>query len=312
MLAWPYIHVRMEGKDSGIPCGCHAISSFQFPQRHSYSTQMIGRCLGLSFSAAAGIQAISLFLRDCLYPWLFRGAMMVIQVVLLLVETVLYDHGLHAPAQTRGRHRRTWRQVVDCIWRKLAELSKESWSLPRPEFTQDICSVVHDRDHAAFLSVLASMPDLDLYQRVYEGPGFRRHLQRGTGSHACQAALIRLHLRSGTSMLRQHDGRLMDKPSHDKQDRICPACKQPNRIESVQHVLLHCLAHERRRAALLAELAALPAAQALPMALTDDEGVVAFLRDDFMGGAQAALVAPDTFLHAVITFKIISVEQFGA
>ena len=126
---------------------------------------------------------------------------MVIQVVLLLVETVLYDRGLPAPAQALDRHRRTWRQVVDCIWSSLSELSMESWSLPRPEFTQDNSSVVHARDHATFLSVLASMPDLDLYQRVYEGPGLRAYLQRGTISHACQAALIRFHLRSGTSML---------------------------------------------------------------------------------------------------------------
>ena len=48
-----------------------------------------------------------------------------------------------------------------------------------------------------------------------------------------------------------------------------------------------------------------------PAALTDDEGVVAFLRDDFMGGAQAALIAADTFLHAVITFRNICVQQFG-
>ena len=29
-----------------------------------------------------------------------------------------------------------------------------------------------------------------------------------------------------------------------------------------------------------------------------------------MGGAQAALIAADTFLHAVITFRNICVEQF--
>ena len=28
------------------------------------------------------------------------------------LERVLYDRGLPAPALTRGRHRRTWRQVV--------------------------------------------------------------------------------------------------------------------------------------------------------------------------------------------------------
>ena len=100
---------------------------------------------------------------------------------------------------------------------------------------------------------------------------------------------------------------------HDPGLCICPACEQPDSIESVQHVLLHCPIHERRRAAFRAALAALPTAQAFPAALTDDEGVVAFLRDDFMGGAQAALVAADTctFLHAVTTFRNICVQQFG-
>ena len=193
-----------------------------------------------------------------------------------------------------------------------ATVPLESLSLPSLEFTRGICGAVRDRDHVAFLTILASRPDLDLYRRVYEGPGFRAYLQRSTGSHACQAALIRFQLCSGTSMLRQHDSRFRDQPSDDRQDRVCPACEQQDSIESIQHVLLHCPVHERRRAALRTALAALPAAQAFPAALTDDEGVVAFLRDDFMGGAQAALVAADTFLHAVITFRNICVEQFGA
>ena len=58
--------------------------------------------------------------------------------------------------------------------------------------------------------------------------------------------------------------------------------------------------------------AALPAVHAFPTALIDDEGVVAFWRDDFMGGAKAALIAAETFLHAVITSKNICVEHFGA
>ena len=176
-----------------------------------------------------------------------------------------------------------------------------SFSLPRPEFTLGICNAVHDRDHIAFLSVLATRPDLDLYRRVCEGHGFRAYLQRSTSSHACKPALIRFQLHSRTSMLRQHDSRFRDQPSHDRQDCIRPACEQADRIESVQHVLLHCSAHERRRAALRAALAALPAAQAFPAALTNDEGVVAFSPDNFMGGAQAPIMAADTFLHAVTT-----------
>ena len=201
---------------------------------------------------------------------------------------------------------------MDSIWGTLPELDMQSLSLPSPEFTRGICGAVHDRDHAAFLVVLASRPAIGLYPRVYEGRGFRAYLQRSTGSHARQAALMRFQLRSGTSMLRQHDSRFRDQPSHDRQDRICPACEQPDSIESVQHVLVHCPVHERRRAALRAALAALPTAQAFPTALIDDEGVVAFLRDDFLGAAQAALIAADTFLHAVTTFRNICVKQFRA
>ena len=214
--------------------------------------------------------------------------------------------------QASGRHRRTWRQVLDCIWGTLSEFDMGSLSLPRSEFTRHVCSAVHDRDHAAFLSVLAGRPDLDLYRRLYEGPGFRAYLQRSTHSHGHQAALMRFQLRSGTSMLRQHDSRFRDQPSHDREDRICPACEQPDSIESVQHVLLHCPTHEPRRVALRAAIASLPAAQASPAALIDDEGVISLLRDDFMGGAQEALTAADSFLHAVITFRDICVQQFGA
>ena len=168
---------------------------------------------------------------------------------------------------------------MDRIWSTLSESGIESLSLPRPEFTRGICSAVHDRDHAAFLSVLASRPDLDLYRHVYEGLGFRAYLQRSTGTHARQGALTRFQLRSATSMLRQHDSRFRNQPSHDRQDRICPACEQPDSIESIHHVLLHCPVHERGRAALRVALAASSALQAFPAALTDDEGAVAFLRD---------------------------------
>ena len=79
---------------------------------------------------------------------------------------------------------------------------------------------MHDRDHGAFLSTLASK--LALFQRIYEGPGFREYLQRSTVSQ--QGTLLRFQLRSCTSMLRQHDSRFRDQPSHDTEDRICPAC----------------------------------------------------------------------------------------
>ena len=226
------------------------------------------------------------------------------------LERILYDRGLHARTQAQGRSRRTWRQVVDCIWGTLSELGVESLSLSRGELALDLCSAVHDRDHATFLSMLTSRPELALYEHIYEGPGFRAYLQRSTDSHGRQAALILFQLRSGTSMLRQHDSRFRDQPSHDTEDRICPACEQPDSIESIQHVLLHCPAHERRRDALRAAVADLPAAH-VPAILIDDAGVIALLRDDFMGGAQEAVIAADTFLHAVITFRNYCVEQFG-
>ena len=45
--------------------------------------------------------------------------------------------------------------------------------------------------------------------------------------------------------------------------------------------------------------------------LSDNEGMVALLRDDFIGGAEEAATAADTFLLAVITFRNHCVEQFG-
>ncbi len=111
-------------------------------------------------------------------------------------------------------------------------------------------------------------------------------------------------------MLRQHDSRIRDQPSHDREDRICPACEEPDSIESIQHVLLHCSAYEHRRAALRTAVAFLPAAQASTPVLSDGEGIVALLRDDFMGAAEEA-IAVDTFLHGVITFRNHYVEQFG-
>ena len=45
--------------------------------------------------------------------------------------------------------------------------------------------------------------------------------------------------------------------------------------------------------------------------LTDNEGMIALLRDDFIGGAEEAATAADTFLLAVITFRNHCVEQFG-
>ena len=114
-------------------------------------------------------------------------------------------------------------------------------------------------------------------------------------------------------MLRQHDSCFRDQPSHDTEDRICPTCGsgEPDSIESVHHVLLHCLAYEHHRVALRTKVARLPAAQASPQVLSDEEGVIAFLRVDFMGGAEEATSAAHAFLQAVLTFRNCCVEQFG-
>ena len=143
---------------------------------------------------------------------------------------------------------------------------------------------MRERERAAFLYALTSKPELALYERIYEGPGFREYLQRNTKGQ--QAAQFRFQLRSGTSTLRHHDSRFRDQPSYDTEDRICAACGEPDSIESVHHVLLHCPAYAQSRASLRAEIARLPAAHGSPPLLTDEEGVIAFLRDDFMGAQK--------------------------
>ena len=75
-------------------------------------------------------------------------------------------------------------------------------------------------------------------------------------------------------------------------------------MKSVLYVLLQCLAHERQRAlplvttlaALRAAVARFLAAQASPAAaLVDDEVIVAFLRNDFMGGAEEVVRLANIF-----------------
>ena len=49
-----------------------------------------------------------------------------------------------------------------------------------------------------------------------------------------------------------------------------------------------------------------------PLVLTDEEGVIAFLRDDFMRGTEEATSTVDAFLHAMIaSFGKLCMEQFG-
>ena len=80
-----------------------------------------------------------------------------------------------------------WSQVVGGIWGTISHISQESLTLPRQGFVQELCSAVHERDHAAFSSALTSKPELALYERIYEGPGFREYLKCDTkGQHAAQ------------------------------------------------------------------------------------------------------------------------------
>ncbi len=88
------------------------------------------------------------------------------------LERKLYDRGQGAPARGRGKTRRTWSQVVSSIWGTLSDLSMESISMPRREFALGLASAVYDRNHASFLAALAGKPELALFQRIYEGPGF--------------------------------------------------------------------------------------------------------------------------------------------
>ena len=110
-----------------------------------------------------------------------------------------------------------------------------------------------ERDHAAFLHALTSKPELALYERIYEGPGFMESFQRYTKGQ--QAAQIRFQLRSGTSMLWHRDNRFRDQASYDTEDRICAACGEPNGIESVHVHHIHYLAYARSWASLRAEIA---------------------------------------------------------
>ena len=69
-------------------------------------------------------------------------------------------------------------------------------------------------------------------------------------------------------------------------------------------MLLHCPAYAQCRASLRAEIARLLAAQDSPIILADEEGVIALLRDDFMGGALEAASAVDAFLCGIVTFSL--------
>ena len=135
--------------------------------------------------------------------------------------------------QGRGRNRRTWSPVVAAIRENIFEFSMESITMPRVNFARELSSAVHDRDHASFLNVLASKPELAFkpitYTSVFMGA------QDSNGICSGERTDNR-HLRDdfdyerSTSILCQHDGCFKDQPSHDTMDRICLACKEPESI----------------------------------------------------------------------------------
>ena len=51
------------------------------------------------------------------------------------LERVLYDRGQQAPVQARHRSRCMWSQAVGAIWGTLSQLSMESMSMPRKEYS---------------------------------------------------------------------------------------------------------------------------------------------------------------------------------
>ena len=92
------------------------------------------------------------------------------------------------------------------IWDTFPELSVQSMTLPRRQFARELCSAVCVKDHATFLSQLASRPELALYKRVCEGPGSRQYLQRSTlapagSSGPISAALGHIHVASARQSL---------------------------------------------------------------------------------------------------------------
>ena len=109
------------------------------------------------------------------------------------LERVLYDQGVQPLAQGRGRIRRTWVRSL------AADGHTESISLPSREFARELCNTIHDRDYASFIGVVASMSELAVYHRIYEGLQFKQYLKRSI--QGLLAAWIWFQLRLGTLVL---------------------------------------------------------------------------------------------------------------
>ena len=75
--------------------------------------------------------------------------------------------------------------------------------------------------------------------------------------------------------------------------------------------MCYCTGHMRHRAALCAKIAHLPEADGTPPILTDEDGIVALLREDFLGGAKEAASAADAFLHNVALFRKMTWSSLG-
>ena len=91
----------------------------------------------------------------------------------------------------------------------------------------------------------------------------------------------------------------------------------PFRLEKSLNIILliactcHLLFACSTLKALCEKSAHLQGAEGTPPILTDEDGIVAFLREDFLGGTKEAASAADAFLHGVALFRKWNVEHFG-
>ncbi len=116
-------------------------------------------------------------------------------------------------------------------------------------------------------------------------------------------------------MLRQHDCRFRDQPSHDRDGTHMPSLRgaRQHRVYTACVAALPCVRAPQEQVCAQQWLLG-QQLRPLPRVLIDDDGMgfMALLRDGLMGGAEeAAVAAADAFLHAVSTFRYHCVEQFG-
>ena len=104
-------------------------------------------------------------------------------------------------------------------------------------------------------------------------------------------------------------------PAMTQRDRICAACGESDSIECCTPCAI-ALPRICAEQGILARgdcsvAGSFSSGSPRPPVLTDEEGLIAFLRDDFMGGAEEAASAVDAFLHAIASFGKLCMEQCG-